>query len=204
MERKKEDRRTQYSKRMIREALYRLMQEKPLNKITVSEICAEADVNRSTFYAYYTDIYDLHTGIIKKFYSLQREFMNRVLSYLEPNGNITTLSVAQFREIALFYLQTVKTNKDLYKFIFNGNSVSQIQDSYQKVFFSELRKIIPPETHEHFRYSFRFVSGGTAQILTMWLDTDCADPPEKLAKYLAYYYNGVFNGKQFTKKDSEQ
>ena len=200
MEKSKEDRRTQYSKRMIREALYRLMQEKPLNKITVTEICAEADVNRSTFYAYYTDIYDLHTSIIKKFYSLQREYMNQVLAFLGDAGDVTNLSVAQLREIALLYLQTIKKHKDLYKFIFNGNSVAQIRDSYHKVFYSELRKRVPPELHEHLRYSFRFVSGGTAQILTAWLDSECADPPEMLAKYLAYYYNGVFNGRKFSKK----
>ena len=81
MPEKREDRRTQYSKRVIREALYELMQEKPLNKITVTEICALADVNRSTFYAYYTDIFNLHESIIKEFYTVQK--LDRVISTID-------------------------------------------------------------------------------------------------------------------------
>ena len=198
MERKQEDRRTRYSKRVIREALYELMRERPLNKITVTQICETADVNRSTFYAYYTDIYDLHTSIIREFYALQRVYMNQVLAFLADKGDITSLTVAELREISAIYLETVRANKDLYKFIFNGNSLPQIMDSFYKVFFSELKKQVPQEMHVHFRYSFRFASGGTTQILTAWLADDCPEP-ERLARYLAYYYNGVFNGKPAAK-----
>ncbi len=49
MERKKEDRRTQYSKMVIRDTLFELMREKPINKITVKELCERAAGNRSTF-----------------------------------------------------------------------------------------------------------------------------------------------------------
>ena len=197
MPEKKEDRRTRYSKRVIREALFTLMQEKPLNKISVTEICETADVNRSTFYAYYQDIYDLHTGIIREFYLLQREYMNQTLAFLQDKGDITSLSIAEFREIAALYLQNVKENKEIYKFIFNGNSMTEILSSFYKVFFAELRKKVPPEMHEHFRHSFRFVSGGTSQTMTAWLAGDCAEPVERLARYLGYYYNGIFNGRQF-------
>lgn len=196
MEAKREDRRTQYSKRVIREALYALMREKPLNRITVTEICETADVNRSTFYAYYTDINDLHTSIIKAFYAQQRSYMNSVQAFLEEKGDITSLSVAEFREIAMLYLRQVSENKDLYKFIFNGNSLPQIMNSFYKVFFSELRKKVPPAMQEHFRHSFRFACGGTSQTLTVWLAHDCDEPAERLAKYLAYYYNGIFNGQK--------
>ena len=200
MPEKKEDRRTRYSKRVIREALFALMQEKPLNKISVTEICERADVNRSTFYAYFTDINDLHAGIVREFYLQQRAYMNRVLAFLEDKGDISCLSIPEFREIALMYLHTVQENKALYKFIFNGNSMNQILYSFYKIFFTELRKKVPPEMHEHFRHSFRFASGGTSHTLTTWLAGDCAEPAEKLARYLAYYYNGIFNGQQFAQK----
>ena len=36
-----------------------LIREKPVAKITVSEICAKAEINRGTFYRYYLDVYDL-------------------------------------------------------------------------------------------------------------------------------------------------
>ena len=53
------DRRTKYTKNIIKETFINLLEKKELNKITVSEICKIADINRSTFYRYYLDVYDL-------------------------------------------------------------------------------------------------------------------------------------------------
>jgi len=53
MEDKKEDRRTLYTKSVVKRSLLELMQVKPISKISVSEICKKADINRNTFYHYY-------------------------------------------------------------------------------------------------------------------------------------------------------
>ncbi|MDD5922946.1 MAG: TetR-like C-terminal domain-containing protein [Eubacteriales bacterium] len=57
---KKTDRRTLYTRKVIREALFDLLNEKHPDKITVKEICEKADINRATFYRNYMDIYDLY------------------------------------------------------------------------------------------------------------------------------------------------
>ncbi len=44
---------------MFREVLLELLQSKPLSKITITEICEKADLNRSTFYAHYVEVRDL-------------------------------------------------------------------------------------------------------------------------------------------------
>ena len=67
---------TNETKDAIKTTFMELLNRKPLNKITVTEICALADVNRSTFYAYYTDIFDLHRKILKEFYEIQRGYIN--------------------------------------------------------------------------------------------------------------------------------
>ena len=194
METKRDDRRTQYSKRVIREALFELMQEKPLNKITVKELCERADVNRSTFYAYYTDIFDLDRKIIKEFFRMQRSFINESLAILDAKPDITSLTVADFYEITSLYLGKVKENKEMYKFAFYGQSNSPIQVSYDKVFYSVLIKRVPEQYRDTFRRAFIFVSGGTTAVFVRWILDDCAIPVNELAKHLAYYYNGVFNG----------
>lgn len=51
-----ESRRVKLTKRLIKEALIELLEEKPANKVTVTDICTLAEVNRSTFYAYYEDV----------------------------------------------------------------------------------------------------------------------------------------------------
>ena len=65
---KKENRRAAYSKRVIKESFVELLDNKPLSKISVKEICEMADVNRCTFYSYYEDIYDLHNKIMQEYY----------------------------------------------------------------------------------------------------------------------------------------
>ena len=52
---KKENRRAAYSKRVIKESFIELLDQKPLSKISVKEICEMADVNRCTFYSYFED-----------------------------------------------------------------------------------------------------------------------------------------------------
>lgn len=53
----KEDRRTRYTKNIIKDTLLELMHQKPFDKITVTELCRKAEINRGTFYLHYVDIY---------------------------------------------------------------------------------------------------------------------------------------------------
>lgn len=53
----KEDRRTRYTKDLIKDTLLELMHKKPFDKITVTELCRKAEINRGTFYLHYVDIY---------------------------------------------------------------------------------------------------------------------------------------------------
>ena len=48
----KTDARVKYTKMVLKKALLELMQHKPVNKITVKEICERAELNRATFYAH--------------------------------------------------------------------------------------------------------------------------------------------------------
>ena len=53
------DRRVKYTKKVIKDTFIDLLSEKDINKVTVSEICKIADINRATFYRYYLDVFDL-------------------------------------------------------------------------------------------------------------------------------------------------
>ena len=68
------DRRSRYSKKVIKEALLELLHEKKLDEITVVDVCRMADVNRGTFYKYYRDVPDLYSeiedGFINKIHTL--------------------------------------------------------------------------------------------------------------------------------------
>lgn len=53
------DRRILKTKQKLKEALVRLLKDKPFEHITVTELCRESGTSRITFYTYYGDKYDL-------------------------------------------------------------------------------------------------------------------------------------------------
>ena len=55
----KVDRRVRKTKAQLRAGLARLMQKKSIKEITVKELVDEVDINRSTFYLHYSDIYQM-------------------------------------------------------------------------------------------------------------------------------------------------
>ena len=58
-----EDRRVRKSKTALKQALIAMLKKKDASKITVKEICDLADVNRSTFYKNYADIFELFKAV---------------------------------------------------------------------------------------------------------------------------------------------
>jgi len=54
-----DDRRAVRTRRMIRNALSELIEEKGYNNIFITDLCERADINRGTFYLHYTDKHDL-------------------------------------------------------------------------------------------------------------------------------------------------
>ena len=65
------DRRVIKTKRAIQQAFAKLLSEKNINDITVSDIAATADINRKTFYNYYGGIYavvdEIENDIVNRF-----------------------------------------------------------------------------------------------------------------------------------------
>jgi len=52
------DKKTEYTKQLLTNSLKKLMAQKPLNKISIREICEGCGVNRQTFYYHFGDIYE--------------------------------------------------------------------------------------------------------------------------------------------------
>lgn len=61
------DRRIRKTQQSLQNAFADLIQEKELSQITVKELCEHADINKSTFYLHYHDIYDLASSMKRQF-----------------------------------------------------------------------------------------------------------------------------------------
>lgn len=58
-QKKKENRRVRLTKQAIQDSLIELLDDKPIEKISISELCQIADINRTTFYNHYGSQYDV-------------------------------------------------------------------------------------------------------------------------------------------------
>ena len=60
---RKTDARVRYTQKVLKDSFLCLLEKKPVNKITVKEVCELAGLNRATFYAHYTDCFALLDSI---------------------------------------------------------------------------------------------------------------------------------------------
>ena len=71
----KGNRRIIYTKKVIRDSLVELLQDKDIHQITVTDICKKADINRGTFYTHYKDAFDL-------LQSIEDDLFNQIVEYI--------------------------------------------------------------------------------------------------------------------------
>lgn len=64
----KTDRRVKYTQMVLKESLLEILQDRPIERVTVKEICDRADVNRSTFYVHYGSPQELLDSIKNEMY----------------------------------------------------------------------------------------------------------------------------------------
>jgi AcrR family transcriptional regulator len=72
-----ENRKTRYTKMVLRETLMEFMKTRPITDISIKEICAAADVSRTTFYSHYSDQYDLLRQIEEDTIAVTTEAFNK-------------------------------------------------------------------------------------------------------------------------------
>lgn len=111
----KTDARVRYTVHMIQNVFLELLKEKPVAKITVKEICEHAEINRSTFYKHYQDVYDL----MEKLENEAVEAFEKLLDSYVQNETVPALvtlltSLRENRELLLPLLAN-SSNDDFMK-----------------------------------------------------------------------------------------
>lgn len=192
---KKENRRAAYSKRVIKESFIELLDQKPLSKISVKEICELADVNRCTFYSYFEDIYDLHNKIMQEFYDKQRliakQSRERLKQMMKCGRKIT---VDDVYNLMVNMLEVIMENIEISKIIYNPDSENKIHLEIGQMFFDMIVPIGFP-THskprvEWLKNAYTFVTGGFTGTIYLWIIRGFPETLETMAQNLSrHIYN---------------
>lgn len=171
----KTDARTQYTKKVIRECFFALLKEKPLNKITVKSICERAQINRTTFYRYYSDPYDLME-------KLETELLNSFQNYVR---NISAQGPEQAIEAMM---NAVKDNTELYTILISDNADRQyigkmVANSYES-FQRGFAQRYPQFTTKQRRWLYYYMAQGCISIVLDWVDGGMKEEPKDVAHFV--------------------
>jgi AcrR family transcriptional regulator len=171
----KQSRRTQYTKIIIRESLMDLMKTRSVSDISVKEICAAADISRSTFYAHYKDQYDL----LKK---IEDEILEKTNAILNKYSYKSTKSEA--RQMLEEILHYITCNKSSIYVLFSENGDINFQKSlFSSIYKTNILKIftekMPDEKTRE--YYFMFVAVGSIGLIYHWIKTNINKPVDELA-----------------------
>lgn len=174
----KSDRRTRKTKASLKQIFINLLNQKPINQISVTEICGLADINRSTFYLHYCDIYALLEDIEK---DCLEEF-DLLIEYISHHS----LAPDQITKMILQYIYAQKELLNL--FILKSSSYEFWQKINQKVMLLFRLKTLqfyqlPPQMSEaEFDDMILFYSAGFYAIYKKWLLQNCTEDMDSIAK----------------------
>ena len=171
-----ENQRVRLSKMLLKNALIKLLKEKPLEKITIYELCAEAQLNRVTFYKYYGSQYDLLTDI-------ENDCFRKLEEILSGNGSDSEDCLCRMLKALLDDEEHIKVlinslpDKDFSTKLFDLPTIRKQLDMAIPVTFTE---------EERNELCLFFYQGGYA-VIREWLNRENRQSPKKMAVFL----NGV-------------
>lgn len=181
---KKEDRRVKYTKKTIKESFLDLFETKPLEKISVTEICNAADINRGTFYSHYSDPYDLKKKLEQEFIETVKEKM--LTCDKAANNEIPT--VCTFR--------VLKENRELSR-VFTGpngdfTQLIHVVGSQGTNQIGEIYKSLNEKYPQNAECLQFIMYSSITAVIKYWFDNGMKESPEEIADILdRFMINGL-------------
>lgn len=177
----RDDRRTRMTKALINESFLELLEQRHLSKITVKDICEGADVNRSTYYRYYSDPFDQ----IEK---MEDTIIEGLCSCLNESGGERHVNHGTLQSSIERLLGYILENKRTFCVLLGDNGGISLQRDILTL-FSE--KLLPASSSSSDPamplQTFIFVSNGSFGLIYYWLVNGIPEPPNELASRIATF-----------------
>lgn len=163
----------------IRLALFKILRFKSFDNVTVKDICIESGINRSSFYAHYTDINDL---LIRTEQKLSKD----IGDILKTSDN--SFNVNAFEKLFEF----IRENKIFYKAYLRFGVESFVERDMYTKFKVPLLNLAKSKrffyNESELDYQMRFFGAGLKAICARWLEKDCRETPAQMGKLIYFQY----------------
>lgn len=164
------------SSEKIETAFLALILNNKYEDITISQVCKQAGVNRSTFYCHYDDINDLIIRIESKF--------------AKGTANIFNYGERQTHEAFVEMFTFIKDNKYFYKAFLNIPYVTPAETNTKIDILKHIgnNTKIDKSNKMGIFYRASFFGAGIKEMCRLWLKYDCRETPEQMARLLLDEY----------------
>ena len=163
------------TRQLIREALLDLMSERVLSKITISEICARAEINRKTFYRHYHTVGDVITEI-------ENDILSEFAAVFKSRGSSIFDVGAVLREIGSavearrgYFARLLKLNPDLF-------GKGKIKAALCRMFSVSLRNSGTIKDENAILIASEFAVSGVLSLYGAWFDGGCEGSLEDITE----------------------
>ena len=178
-------------------ALVSLLKKKPFDYITVSEICEEAGVNRSTFYLHYETIGDLLA-------ETTRYLLDDFLAYFSTDTKAIALNLMDCELSDLIficdkylspYLSYVKDHKEIFGTALLYNQTLGFEDVYKRMFDNIFNPILErfQYTPSNRQYVMMYYLSGVNAIILEWLRNGCDKSIQEISEIISICIYGKDN-----------
>ena len=170
------DRRVRKTKAALRHGLAVLTKKKSIKEITVKELVEEVDINRSTFYLHYTDIYSMVAELESE---LLEEFKNAIDLYPPTNSE---------EEMCRFFepiYNILNDNREICVALVSENGDISFIRQVETFVSERIKKIFESGMVKNLydvRYVFDFCISGGMGLFKHWLTDENALEPAHMAK----------------------
>lgn len=174
------------SRKLINEALADILQEKPLDKITVTEVVARAGINRGTFYAHYADIPDVIQHLIQDTFAKIRTVISQKPEQLQM---LPELLLSRIMEILM-------EDMDFYRKVMASSTAPLMQEQLVEFVIQYLldqEELYALGNHRQYELTIRFCAGGLSNLYRDWFFGKLDMPLEELNAQGARMIRGVLN-----------
>ncbi len=154
--------------------MIQLLKEKPLNKITVKELCEIAQINRATFYKYFDNPYDLLN-------KMEQELLDNLEAKIHETHS------DGFRDIFHMVLNDICENRDYYTILFSANGDERFRERLYSIAYGNnirtIKKLFPDITKTEQEWLYYFIAEGCNGILHNWFNNGMQEPAEEVGKF---------------------
>lgn len=171
-----------YTQQAIMYSLLKLLQEKPIDKITVKDICELCEINRNTFYYYYSDIYQVLEELLRseteKSLKEKQEYKNFYEEYLQKYH-----LVLEYKK-AVFHLYNSKNRDMILKYFYDVT-----EDFVEKYVRKEV--VGTNLSEEDIEFVTHFYSNSMIGNTLRWLQHGMQDSQEQLIYKMSVSYQAT-------------